>query len=96
VKNPVIAVKRPVKKLVLVALVVDALVAKKLVAVADVNTDDEPLRVAKVPVVLFRVVMVPDATVSDEMVVVARVEVPESTVLPDTVRADDEARPSTV
>jgi hypothetical protein len=61
VKNPVIAVRRPVKKLVLVALVVDALVAKKLVAVAEVNIDDDPLRLEKVPVVELRVVIVPDA-----------------------------------
>jgi hypothetical protein len=81
----VIAVKRLVKKLVLVALVVDALVAKKLVAVADVNTDDEPLRLAKVPVVLFRVEIVPEATVRDEMVVVASVEVPVATSDPVVV-----------
>lgn len=81
VKNPVIAVRRFVKRLVLVALVIRKLVddpfeAKNVVAVALVNTDDEPLRLEKVPVVLLRVATVADAAVSDEIVVVAKVEVP--------------------
>jgi hypothetical protein len=43
-----------------------------------------------------RLVEVLLVAVRAEIVVVASVEVPESTVLPDTVSADDEARPSTV
>jgi hypothetical protein len=82
VKNPVIEVRRLEKKLVLVALVVDALVAKRLVAEALVNTDDDPLRLANVPVVELRVVIVPDAAVSDVIVVVARVDTPVTERVP--------------
>jgi hypothetical protein len=81
VKKPDTDVRIDAKRLDEVALVVDALVAKKLVAVALVNTDDEPLRLANVPVVLVRVVIVLDDEVKSlivalVMVVVARVTVP--------------------
>ena len=85
-KKEVSAVKILAKRLDEVALVVDALVAKRLVAVAEVNTDEEPLRLENVPVVLFRLVIVAvaavklevDATVAErsEIVVVARLDVP--------------------
>ena len=60
---PVRALKTLAKKLDEVAFVVDALVAKRLVAVAEVNTDEEPLRLENIPVVLLSVVTVADADV---------------------------------
>ena len=82
---PVIALKNVAKRLDEVALVVEALVAKRLVAVALVNTDDEPLRLAKVPILPLSVEIVADATVSEEMVVVASVVVPVTVKRLDTV-----------
>lgn len=54
---------------------VDAFVAKKLVAVALVNTDDEPFNVANVPVVLLSVVTVAEAEVRLETVLVDEVNI---------------------
>ena len=71
--KPVIALKNEAKRLDEVALVVEALVAKKLVAVAEVKTDDEPFRLANVPVVLFKLVIVAEAEESEEMVPVDEV-----------------------
>ena len=107
VKNPVIAVKRLAKKLDDVALVVDALVAKKLVAVALVirKLVEDPFdakKVVAVALTVLKLVIVPVAEVSDEMVVVARVDVPvtpsvvPTTTAPDVVSAVADAVESTV
>ena len=107
VKNPVIAVKRLEKKLDDVALVVDALVAKKLVAVALVirKLVEDPFdakKVVAVALTVLKLVIVPVAEVSDEMVVVARVDVPvtpsvvPTTTAPDVVSAVADAVASTV
>jgi hypothetical protein len=81
VNDAVTAFNIEAKRLDEVALVVELFVAKKLVLVALVNTDDEPLRVENVPVVLLSVVIVEEDEVKSVIValvivVVARVTVP--------------------
>jgi hypothetical protein len=69
-------------------LVVEALVAKKEVAVAEVNTDDEPLRLANVPVVPVRVVIVEEGEVKSVIVALVIVVV-ASVVTPVTLSVEE-------
>jgi hypothetical protein len=87
VKNPVIAVKMLAKRLDDVAFVVDALVAKSVpVVVLFVATTLPAVTVTIDAFVLLRLVMVPVAEVSEEIVVVASVEVPVTESVPVAYR----------
>jgi hypothetical protein len=71
-------------------VVVVALALNQLVLVALVNTDEEPFRLEKVPVLLVRVVILPVVLFKLAMVVVASCDVPVALSVP-TVKLDDEA-----
>ena len=90
VKKPVTAVKRFAKKLVDVALVVDAFVAKRLVEVLLVVDELVAKKLVVVLFVEFRFEIVPEADVRSVIValvivVVASVEVPRTIERPEVV-----------
>jgi hypothetical protein len=97
-----VAVKVPATKLEVVALVAVRLVKKPVIAVKRLEKKVEEVALVVDALVAKKLVAVADVAVRDEMVVVARVEVPvtpsvvPTTTAPEVVRAVDEARPSTV